>query len=341
MSKEQPAPAHVAVVVLNYNGLEDTLKCLESLRHVEYKGLLSIILVDNGSSVDPGPQALARYPGLTVIRTGENLGYAGGNNRGIDRALANGADFVLVLNNDTVVAPNIITDLVEGFAADPSLGVVGPVINFLEERDVVMTDGVQFNPGPGAEFFHRIVVSPGGPLRLVTVDIVNGCCLMMRADALRRIGTFDERLFIVHEESDLCLRALRAGFRCAVINQTLVWHEGSSSFERSGRELQRYFDTRNLYYLIRRHSGKVSASRPQLISLWHYLRYAYYRFSIELEAGKTLAERAVANGVWDAVRGRTGPYVSGRHVGATMIAGLFSCGRWLSLHRHSVRPAER
>src|SRR5262245_17400474 len=229
----------VAIVVLDYNGLDDTLKCLTSLREVRYPAL-SLILVNNGSKIDPEPQARSLCASLTAINTGANLGYAGDNNVGIERALEQGAEFVLILNNDTTVDPSIVRSLLDAFATDPALGIVGPVINFIDEPETVRTDGVRFNTGPGTEFFQRLPIPLRPGLRTpVPVDIVNGCCMMVKSEVFRSVGLFDERLFIVHEESDLCLRAQQAGFICAVLGETLIWHKGSSSFERSGQRLQR------------------------------------------------------------------------------------------------------
>jgi len=316
--------ASVAVVVLNYNGLDDTLKCLASLRAVQYP-LLSVHLVDNGSAVDPTAAALSAYPGLRVLKTGTNLGYAGGNNRGIEAVLGTATDYVLVLNNDTVVDPSIIEALVQAFATDSRLGIVGPTINFMDEPHAVMTDGVQFNPGLGVDFFHRIEVPLNQPeAPLVDVDIVNGCCMMIRADVLRAVGGLDESMFIVHEESDLCLRAKLKGFRCAVLGRTLVWHKGSSSFERSGRQLQRYFDTRNLFYLLRRYSGRVPGSRSVRNSLWYYFRYVSYRYEHEREAKKDAAALAVVDGLRDALAGVTGPYTFRQRRGATTLRMILS-----------------
>lgn len=303
-----PAPPgrRVAIVVLNFNGLADTLTCLASLCALA-DPVAGVILVDNGSAVDPGPEAARVYPGLEYIATGRNLGYAGGNNRGIERAMAMGVDFILVINNDTTVDPHILGALLDAFEEDATLGIVGPVVNFMDEPAVVMTDGVAFNPGPGTEFFKRIPVpvDAAHPV-LVPVDIVNGCCMMISARLVSTVGLFDEEFFIVHEESDLCLRAGRAGFTCAVLGQSLVWHKGSSAFERSGRQIQRYFDARNLYHLLRRHTGRVARSRPWGQSFLHYLKYAFYRYDIECDAGKTAAAEAVIAGVYDALRGRFG-----------------------------------
>jgi GT2 family glycosyltransferase len=304
--------ARVAIVVLNFNGLDDTVRCLESLKAV--RAAATVILVDNGSTDDPAGAATAVYPDVQMVHNGTNLGYAGGNNRGIALALSQGAEYVIVLNNDTVVAPTLVDVLIAAMVDDPRLGIVGPVINYMDEPERMMTEGVRFNPGPGVEFFQPISVPvhEGGPGVPVPVDIVNGCCMMIRASVLRAVGSFDERLFIVHEESDLCLRAKRAGFTCAVVPRVLVWHKGSSAFERSGRQWQRYFDTRNLLYLLLRHGGRVGQARGPLVSAMLYLRYAYYRQQVEVEAGKEAAAQGVLDGLSDAMLGRTGPYVARR-----------------------------
>lgn len=331
-----PTP-RVAVVVLNFNGLEDTIRCLESLRAVTAP--FTLILVDNASTIDPLGQASAVWPHLIAIRNPENQGYAGGNNRGIEAALERGAELILILNNDTVVDPAIVSALVETMAADERLGIVGPVINFMDEPAAVMTDGVVFNPGPGTEFFRRVEVPLGRtPPALVPVDIVNGCCMMVRASVFRAVGMFDERLFIVHEESDLCLRAARAGFRSAVLGRTLVWHKGSSAFERTGRQLQRYFDARNLFLLLKRHTGRVGASRKLMPSLRHYALYAFYRFDVELEAGKPQAAAAVAEGVHDGLMGHMGRYGPWARPTRAISRLLFGAARWAVRTVRGMKP---
>jgi GT2 family glycosyltransferase len=335
-----PDPA-VAIVVLNYNGLDDTRRCLESLRAVSYPHL-SVILVDNASMVDPAPEARRCLSGIVVIGNHANVGYAGGNNRGIERALDAGADYVIVLNNDTVVAPTIVQDLLTAFRTDRSLGIIGPVVNSLDEPQRVMTEGVRFNRGPGAEFFSPVNVPTDGdaPPTAVPVDVVNGCCMMVRAEVFRTIGLFDEALFLVHEEADLCLRARAQGFGCGVLARTLVWHKGSSSFDRSGRQVQRYFDTRNLYYLLRRH-GSSNGSRRWLTSFWHFVRYAYYRYMTELEAGKNRSAGAVIEGLADALAGVTGPYVPEARRRTGLVTTMFTAGRVLSLLKTGIRSRHR
>lgn len=336
MASPQSAAARVAVIVLNFNGLADTLKCLESLRHLEGEPA-RIVLVDNASDVDPRPQAAAVLPGLDMIRTERNLGYAGGNNRGMAYALEQGAEFILVLNNDTTVAPSLVTTLVAALERDPTLGIVGPVVNAMEQPDHIMTYAAAFNRGPATEFFERVLVPlDQDPPAVAPVDIVNGCCMMIRAEVLRRVGMFDEDLFIVHEESDLCLRAGRAGYRCGLVGRpALVWHKGSSAFDRAGRQIQRYFDTRNLFHILRRHTRHVAGARGTLTSLRAAMTYAYHRYTIEIEADKPVAAQAVVDGVYDALRGRFGPYISQSRPGVGLLAGAFRVA-----HQRSKGPGD-
>jgi hypothetical protein len=136
--------------------------------------------------------------------------------------------------------------------------------------------------------------------------------MMVAARVLRRVGLIDERFFLVHEETDLCLRARRAGFLCGVIGESLVLHKGSSSFKRSGKRHQRYYDARNIALLLRKHLGTLRSGRGPWRTRIEYLKYVYYRFSHELEDGHADAALAVVEGLTDALAGRYGPYRAGR-----------------------------
>src|SRR5690349_1988561 len=122
----QPA---VSIIVLNYNGLQDTMACLRSLEHLTYSRA-SIILVDNASTDGTADVVRRAYPNVTVMETGMNLGFTGGNNVAIEHALEHGADYVMLLNNDTIVAPDFLNVMVEVMEQDPTIGVSGPMIYY-------------------------------------------------------------------------------------------------------------------------------------------------------------------------------------------------------------------
>jgi GT2 family glycosyltransferase len=326
-------PSHqlnVWIVVVNYNGTADTRKCLHSLRQLTHAPS-HVVVVDNASNPDPLPILRAEYPEVHLRRNAENQGWAGGNNTGIRHALDHGADYIVLLNNDTVVSAALVTRLVSAAVARPAFGVLGPVIRYLDGDQDVMTDGCVFNQPEHAGFFQRKTVPlvAADPPTITDVDIVNGCCMMVAAPVFRRIGLIDERFFLVHEESDFCLRARRAGFACGVIGESLVWHKGSSSFKRTGKSLQRYYDARNLLLLLHKHGSPWMRQRSRGHAHWEYLKYVYYRYAIEREQGQPDAADGVLNGVNDALVGRFGAFPSARRPVVPALRWAFeSYRRW-------------
>ncbi len=324
----------IGVVLLNYNGWDDTRECLRSLAAVTYPRWFPVV-VDNASRHDPRAALSRDFPGCELLRLPVNRGWAGGNNVGIRYCLDHHADFVVLLNNDTVVAANLLDRL--GLAAQsyPEFGVLGPVIRDFAPPCSVQTEGCVFNRPDRPEFFQRVAVPllPRDIPTIVEVDIVNGCCLMASAQVFRKAGLIDERFFLVHEESDFCLRARRAGFRCGVIGEALVWHKGSQSFRRTGLRYQRYFDARNLLLLLTKHPRLPGPRRGRWPSLISYLKYAYARWEMEMEAGCPDAADAVIEGVIDALQRRFGPHRVGPRWGSEWLRRLF---RW----RQSTRQRD-
>jgi GT2 family glycosyltransferase len=318
----------VWIVAVNYNGLEDTCKCLRSLARVQ-RPHISTVVVDNASAENPADTLRTQFPWVHVLRNAVNGGWAGGNNTGIEHALAHGADQVILLNNDTIVSNDFVDRMLAAAAAQPEFGVIGPVINFMDEPDDVMTDGCEFNrPGTPGFFQRRAVpLAHTDPPVITEVDIVNGCCMMIRRQVCERIGLIDERFFLIHEESDFCLRARHAGFRCGVFGESLVWHKGSSSFKRSGKRWQRYYDARNLSLLLRKHQSTHHRGRNGWRSRIEYLKYVYHRYSMEREQGQPEAADAVLEGLWDAFVGRYGPYAPAPSRIISPLRGLFDIYR--------------
>lgn len=329
---------NVWIVTVNFNGLEDTRKCLRSLRSLTAPA--SVVVVDNASQDDPNAAVAAEFPGVHLLRNAVNAGWSGGNNTGIRYALDRGADYTILLNNDTTVHPDVVGRLLAGAAANPCFGVLGPVIRYMDEPAVTMTDGVVFNrPGyPG--FFQREPVPErsADPPAVADVDIVNGCCMMVAAPVFARVGLIDDRFFLIHEEADFCLRAREAGFRCGVLAEALVWHKGSTSFKRSGKRWQRYYDTRNLGLLLSKHTAR-SAGRGGLSSYAAYLRYAYHRYCHEREDGQPDTADAVLEGLIDAATRRFGPHVPRRRWAVPVLRGVFEAARRLKPGRTGT-PAD-
>jgi len=237
----------ISVIVLNWNGVDDTLACLDSLAALTYPNF-NVVVVDNGSTND----SLARLRpysapySMKLLETGLNLGYAGGNNMGIRHALETGADFVLVLNNDTVVASDLLERLVEEAVRWPDDGIYGPVILYEDQPEVIWTAGEFYDRKKlsvvhmenGNEFNH-----PGYESK--EVEYLVGAALFLSSATLRATGELETKYFLVYEESDWCYRAKRKGFRCRIVTNAKVWHKVGSSFGSEASPLRTYFSARN------------------------------------------------------------------------------------------------
>jgi GT2 family glycosyltransferase len=219
-------PAWVAVVVLNWNNEADSLECLSSLALSRPR--VDAILVDNGST-DGSAEVLAGSGLAThVLRTGKNLGYAGGINQGVDFALAHGYEYVVVLNNDTVVPPETIGRLVAHLAAQGAPAAISPRIMYADE--------------PASMWFGGGIVDRGWPRHLqsselrASLDVVreseilSGCCIVASRASWIQAGPLDPSFFLIFEDSDWSLRAVTAGLRLLVADDCLLHHKVSRSF---------------------------------------------------------------------------------------------------------------
>jgi len=316
---------NIWIVVVNYNGWDDTRKCLQSLKQLA--DAASVVLIDNASRENQLAEFQAEFPWCHMVHSDTNGGWAGGNNLGMKYALERGADWMLLLNNDTTVAPNLIGSLRDAVERHPSYGVLGPVICYMDQPEEVMTDGCVFNHSGYNGFFERKPVAL--PSDITDVEIVNGCALFVSRKVTDAIGLVDEAFFLIHEESDFCLRAREAGFGCGVLGEKLVWHKGSSTFKQTGSRIQRYYDARNLRLLLSKHNGRHAEGRTRLASSKMYWKYVYYRYCVEKDNRSPDSARAVLEGVCDGLAGHYGPLQPRRRLSLPLLRGVFNTVRTL------------
>ena len=220
----------VFLVTLSWNQKEDTLACLASALAMDPRPS-HVILVDNAST-DGTPEAVAeRFPQVQVVINSENLGFAGGANVGLREALNAGAGYVLLLNNDTLLAPDLLAVLLAVAGEDPQVGIVAPKILYADPPDRVWYAGImrrRWLPGLAFPGYGRRDAPRYDRRR--DVDYVTGCGLLVRAGVLRQVGLFDEiTFFMYHEDLDLSERVRRAGYRIVYAPQARMWHKESAS----------------------------------------------------------------------------------------------------------------
>jgi GT2 family glycosyltransferase len=245
-----PIPA-VCVVLLNWNGTSDTLDCLSSLRGLDYTNFYCV-LVDNGSREPCTIPVRRQFPEVYVIESDRNLGFTGGNNLGMQVALERGAEYVWLLNNDTVVEPSTLSELVAAAEADPIRGVLGSKIYFYDSDRTVDHAGGIWNSDKCEPKHIGCGESDTGQFdRLASVFFVTGCSFFIRRSVLETIGFLDESFFCYMEDVDFCTRARLAGWTIVYVPSSLLHHKGGSVTETSPR--QHYLYARNRLKYVSRH----------------------------------------------------------------------------------------
>jgi GT2 family glycosyltransferase len=248
----------IALILLHWNNAQDTLECLESLSRIQETEYETIV-VDNGSTDGSLTTLQAAFPHHLYLENGENLGFAEGNNRGIALALDRGADLIVLLNNDTVVAPNFLKELQKAAEEHPNVGVFGPTIYYYDEPATVWYAGGSVDAKSG-RCYHIGCGNSSAPATPQCTDYICGCALAMRSEVVEKVGLLDPRFFLIWEEIDWCYRARKAGFQCLVVPTARVWHKVSSSFPEGNRgPMWSYFYFRNRLLFHKLHSSKRRA----------------------------------------------------------------------------------
>jgi len=241
----------VYAVILNWNRCEDTLACLSSLTKLDYPNL-RLLLVDNGSS-DGTPQVVARQnPTVEVIVNESNVGFAAGCNAGLRHALEQGADYVFLLNNDTLVDPAALNHLVS--LVGPDVGMVAPKIYYAADPARVWSVGGMCHPLTLEKTSDgRGQIDKGQWGEVLERDYLVGCALLLSRRLLTEVGLFDERFFMYYEDSDLSLRARQAGFKLLLSPQARVWHKVAVSSGGSDSPNERYWMARSSVLFFHKH----------------------------------------------------------------------------------------
>ena len=219
-----PEPPRVAVVVLDYNGVEITRQAIASLRRMTYPRF-DLLVVDNGSTDGSAATLAALFPDLAIERLEPNRGSATGYAHGLAWAIERGYDFVLLANNDIEVEPDLLDHLVAAARSDPAVGCVGPKCYFAGERRRLWSAGghLRFRESITRERGYG-EIDRGQLDADAEVDYVNGCAILIRREVVLAAGPWDPVFFICVDDADFCTRARRAGFRCRYAHRAVLYH---------------------------------------------------------------------------------------------------------------------
>lgn len=255
----------ITIIVVNYNGWQDTVDCLKSidkLQIINYK--LQIVLVDNASN-DNSVVELKEWifkenkSNIELVELSSNKGFSGGNNVGIKQAMHNKSDYILLLNNDTVADPKLVSKLINRVERDSSIGIVGPKIYFEKGYEYHKNRYKQSELGNVIWFaggkidwnnmyaMHRGVdeVDRGQYDKSCETDFITGCSMFIKREVVEEVGYFDNDLFLYLEDLDYCIRAKKAGYNLIYEPASIIWHKNASSSDKPGSKLHQYYQTRN------------------------------------------------------------------------------------------------
>src|SRR3989344_382179 len=246
----------IAFIILNYNGLKVTLECLDSIKRLKIdKSDLEVIVVDNNSN-DGSQESLKKIPDIKLIQNKENLGYTGGNNAGIKLALRSQAKYLIILNNDTILDPfflkNILSVTKEGDIISPKI-YFEKGYEFHKDRYTESQLGKIIWYAGGKIDWQNIIgihlgvdeVDKGQFFQKKEIDFATGACMLVKREVFEKIGFFDDKYFLYLEDMDFSVRAQRSGFRILFQPKAVIWHKNASSVGGSGSKLQDYYISRN------------------------------------------------------------------------------------------------
>ncbi len=289
----------VFIIILNWNGWQDTIECVESCRKLTCPGF-RIVVVDNGSTDSSETILRQRFQDIDIIQTGANLGFAEGNNAGIRHALDQGADYVWLLNNDTVVAPDALSALVSIAEGDARIGMVGSKIVYFNDPRILWYAGAVIDPRRPYRPYHRgLRQEDRGQYGTVEeTGYVTGCSLLARREMIAEVGFLADDLFLYFEDVDWSARAVEEGWKLIYCPLSLVQHKVSLSVGGASSPALLYYTARNRLYFVKRNFPR------RMVAAFFYDLYEHVL--VNIKKGRFHCALCAMRGIRDFLKGKTG-----------------------------------
>ncbi len=266
-------PPKVAIIIVNWNGADDTIECIKSLKKCSYPNYETII-VDNGSNKGDVKLFENEFEkSIQIIKNNTNLGFAGGVNTGIKFALKRGADYILLLNNDTIVEPDFLNILIKYGERDSLIGVLTPKICYYSAPHLIWSAGGYINKirSSGVPFGERKKDDEFNENRFIS--FASGCCMLIKRRIVTKIGLFDENYFLYLEDVDFCWRVLKEGYKILYVARSKIYHKVNVTSKKASALLPLYYTTRNRIYFARK-----------LLDKWFFLSISYLTITMFIKS---------------------------------------------------------
>lgn len=283
---------NAAVIIINYNGINDTLECVESLRKSTVSA--DIIIVDNASDNDEGKRLNEFCQDDTVLISSDNLGFAGGNNLGIRRAMDMNYEYIILLNNDTVIDPEMIGRLLKE-ASDTTIAV--PAMYYFGHPDEPWYYGGEINRWTGNAINYEKKGSDTGNKE---VSFATGCCMAIHRAIFEKVGMLDDSFFMYFEDAEFCIRCQKNGIKILFVPEAKLWHKVGRSSGGNGSALSIYYVTRNRLNCVKKYRDCFK------FTAYPFSLYSRYFRMLQMRCSRKSGWRAFKVAIRDHKAGVTG-----------------------------------
>jgi GT2 family glycosyltransferase len=294
-------PPKVSIIILNWNGYDDTKECLGSVGQIDYPDY-DVIVVDNGSKDGSVEKLEKGFPSVFFIKNPVNLGFTGGNNVGMREALKADPDYILLLNNDTTVDRSMLSELVKAAESDENIGIAGPKIYFYSDPQVIWSAGTRRDIFMRSKHIGYGEKDAGQYSEVKDVAEVTGCAMLIRRRVIEKIGMLNEDYFRTGEDTEFCLRARRAGFRIVFAPGSRMWHKVSMSTGGENSPSNVYYSRRNALYLAQKYFPSL------LFFVIAKFIVRYFAYAVRSDRKRARAVRSALLDFFSGKKGRSGEY---------------------------------
>ena len=244
----------VYVVTLNYNGLDWLKDCLDSISNLNYTNF-NVLLVDNGSADNSIKFVKENYDDIEILENKSNLGYSEGFNRGINYAIKNDAEYILIMNNDTVIDKDALTQLVKTATTDSKIGFVSGKVYYHSKPNTFQTVGRLSDPhtivGPHVGSYEEDI---GQYDKIKDYDFIDDVFMLVSTDTIKETGAYDKDFFLQYEETDWCIRVRKAGYRIVYVPEAKIWHKGTLTSGGTYSPINTFYNARNRTIFMKKNS---------------------------------------------------------------------------------------
>lgn len=229
----------VCIIIVNWNGLADTIECMNSLYKIDY-GNFEIIIIDNASENNEPNKLRSEFKDVTIVELHRNLGFANANNIGILMGIQRNAEYVLLLNNDTIVDELFLKELVLAGESNPNIGIIGPTMYYYDKRSKVWFSGGKINLYTRhVQQIKNLTLVNGRQNR--PTDYIAGACMLVKKEVFAKIGFLPREYFLGWEDIDFCISAKRSGYQVIFVPSSYIWHKVSRSYKRKNLAYRQVF----------------------------------------------------------------------------------------------------